>query len=118
METGRLTALCTVMSNWNGTIIGPGHSVHQNRIYSLRIRCGPNYPDSPPEVWFLTRINLPCVSQKDGKVGKRRGDAVAHTRLIGRTSSIYNQVQANLLPVLAQWKRHFTLETVLVELRK
>lgn len=82
METGRLTALCTVMSNWNGTIIGPGHSVHQNRIYSLRIRCGPNYPDSPPEVWFLTRINLPCVSQKDGKVGKRRGDAVAHTRLI------------------------------------
>lgn len=81
-----------MMSNWNGTIIGPGHSVHQNRIYSLRIHCGQNYPDAPPEVWFLTRINLPCVNQESGKV----------------TS----------VPVLSQWARHFTLETVLTELRK
>lgn len=56
------------MSNWNGTIIGPGHSVHQNRIYSLRIHCGEQYPDRPPEIWFLTRINLPCVNQQNGKV--------------------------------------------------
>lgn len=61
----------TVMSNWNGTIIGPGHSVHQNRIYSLKIQCGPNYPDEPPTVWFLTRINLPSVNQQTGKVGAR-----------------------------------------------
>lgn len=57
------------MSNWNGTIIGPGHSVHQNRIYSLKITCGQQYPDQPPEIWFLTRINLPCVNQQTGKVG-------------------------------------------------
>lgn len=57
-----------MMSNWNGTIIGPGHSVHQNRIYSLRINCGEQYPDRPPEIWFLTRINLPCVNQQSGKV--------------------------------------------------
>ncbi|MCO5555832.1 UBC-like protein [Meira miltonrushii] len=83
-----------MMSNWNGTIIGPGHSVHQNRIYSLRINCGEQYPDRPPEIWFLTRINLPCVNQQSGKV------------------------ESSSLPVLAQWKRHFTLETVLTELRK
>ncbi|PWN51005.1 UBC-like protein [Violaceomyces palustris] len=82
-----------MMSNWNATIIGPGHSVHQNRIYSLKITCGPKYPDLPPEVWFLTRINLPCV-KPDGKV------------------------DSSALPVLAQWKRHFTLETILVEIRR
>jgi ubiquitin-conjugating enzyme E2 variant len=74
--TSRQLCSCTrlrspVMSNWNGTIIGPGHSVHQNRIYSLKIQCGPNYPDEPPTVWFLTRINLPSVNQQTGKVGAR-----------------------------------------------
>ncbi|PWN91339.1 UBC-like protein [Acaromyces ingoldii] len=83
-----------MMSNWNGTIIGPGHSVHQNRIYSLKITCGQQYPDQPPEIWFLTRINLPCVNQQTGKV------------------------ESSLLPVLSQWKRHYTLETILVEIRK
>lgn len=61
--------IASVMSNWNGTIIGPGHSVHQNRIYSLKIHCGESYPDSPPTIWFLTRINLPAVNQQNGKVG-------------------------------------------------
>ncbi len=57
-----------VMSKWNGTIIGPGNSVHQNRIYALKITCGAQYPDAPPEVSFLTKINLPCVNQQSGKV--------------------------------------------------
>ncbi|KAL7339746.1 ubiquitin-conjugating enzyme/RWD-like protein [Rhodotorula toruloides] len=62
------------MEKWNGTIIGPGHhpqTVHENRIYSLSIRCGPQYPDVPPEITFLTRINLPCVDQSTGKVRRR-----------------------------------------------
>ncbi|KAJ5221719.1 ubiquitin-conjugating enzyme/RWD-like protein [Penicillium citrinum] len=37
-----------MMSNWNGTILGPPHSVHENRIYSVNIHCGPDYPDNPP----------------------------------------------------------------------
>lgn len=82
------------MNQWNGTIIGPGHSVHENRIYSLSIRCGPKYPDEPPEITFLTRINLPAVDQNHGKV------------------------DPNKLGVLANWKSTFTLETVLVELRR
>lgn len=59
-----------VMSNWNATIIGPSHSVHQNRIYSLQIHCGETYPDAPPTVKFITKINLPCVGA-DGKVSLR-----------------------------------------------
>lgn len=105
-----------LMTNWNGTILGPPHvrtnsppprkkkkkteknthtawkksnafylatvnseadeffflslsqSVHENRIYSLRIHCGPEYPDQPPEVTFISKVNLPCVDAKTGKV--------------------------------------------------
>jgi ubiquitin-protein ligase len=45
-------------------------SVHENRIYSLKIHCGPNYPDVPPEISFVSKVNLPCVDQCNGKVYK------------------------------------------------
>ncbi|KAK6977698.1 ubiquitin-conjugating enzyme/RWD-like protein [Favolaschia claudopus] len=83
-----------MMSSWNGTIIGPGHTVHENRIYSLKITCGDSYPERPPVVQFLSRVNLPFVSQSDGSVDPSR------------------------LPVLASWSRASSLETVLVEIRK
>ncbi|RKO99692.1 hypothetical protein CXG81DRAFT_30140 [Caulochytrium protostelioides] len=81
-----------MLSNWNGTIIGPPHTVHENRIYSLRIHCGPQYPDVPPDVAFVSRINLPNSVDAQGKVVK--------------------------LPCLDAWKRHFTLESLLAELRR
>lgn len=43
-------------------------SVHENRIYSLKIHCGPEYPDSPPDVTFISKVNLPCVNPNNGKV--------------------------------------------------
>jgi ubiquitin-conjugating enzyme E2 variant len=87
-----------LMENWNGTIIGPGHviktnkTVHENRIYSLKINCGLNYPDEPPVVQFLSKINLPSVNKTNGKVEKT--------------------------PCLDSWKRNYTIETILSELRK
>jgi len=83
-----------MMNNWNGTIIGPGHTVHENRIYSLRIVCPQTYPDSPPEIHFLSRVNLPFVNQTTGKVDPTR------------------------LPVLSTWTRSASLETVLVDIRR
>jgi ubiquitin-protein ligase len=68
--------------------------VHENRIYSLKIHCGPQYPDVPPVVQFISRINLPFVSQAEGKVDPTK------------------------LPVLAHWNRNSTMETVLVEIRR
>ncbi|OAL34239.1 hypothetical protein AYO20_06494 [Fonsecaea nubica] len=56
-----------MMTNWNGTILGPPHSVHENRIYSVNIHCGEQYPDLPPTIQFVSRVNLPCVDQKTGK---------------------------------------------------
>ncbi|KAF7592757.1 hypothetical protein BBP40_012515 [Aspergillus hancockii] len=82
-----------MMSNWNGTILGPPHSVHENRIYSLKIHCGPDYPDNPPEIQFISQVNLPCVDARTGKVDPTK------------------------LPCLAQWKRDYTMETILLEMR-
>ncbi|KAF9973508.1 E2 ubiquitin-conjugating protein mms2 [Actinomortierella ambigua] len=83
-----------MMTNWNGTIIGPPHSVHENRIYSLKIHCGPRYPDDPPVCQFVSRINLPCVDQSNGAV------------------------IATKLGCLSQWKVQYGIETVLQELRR
>ncbi|KAH9175895.1 UBC-like protein [Lactarius sanguifluus] len=131
-----------LMSNWNGTVIGPGHvrtspylvstpvipsthassstaharvltpfslfplrhtpdnlkrrcnTVHENRIYSLKIICGEQYPDRPPTIQFVSRVNLPFVSQTDGKVDPSK------------------------LPVLTNWNRNSSIETVLVEIRR
>ncbi|KAI1038946.1 hypothetical protein LB503_007689 [Fusarium chuoi] len=83
-----------LMSKWNGTILGPPHSVHENRIYSVKMHCGPEYPDKPPSVQFISQVNLPCVNPTNGIV------------------------DPNQLPCLAQWKRENTMETVLIELRR
>lgn len=82
------------MRYWNGTILGPPHSTHENRIYSLSLEAGPEYPNKPPTVRFLSKINLPCVDQNTGVVDPSK------------------------LPCLNHWKRSYTMETVLVELRR
>ncbi|KAG5299617.1 ubiquitin-conjugating enzyme [Histoplasma capsulatum G186AR] len=82
------------MTNWNGTILGPPHSVHENRIYSVNIKCGENYPDLPPTIHFVSKVNLPCVDPRNGKVDLTK------------------------LPRLAIWKREFTMETILLEIRR
>ncbi|KAG8952228.1 E2 ubiquitin-conjugating protein mms2 [Tulasnella sp. 424] len=80
------------LTDWNGTIIGPGHTVHENRIYSLKITCGPDYPNRPPTVVFETRINLPCVKEN-------------------------GEVDASKFGVLGRWQYDNNLEQVLVALR-
>ncbi|TVY60724.1 Ubiquitin-conjugating enzyme spm2, partial [Lachnellula suecica] len=83
-----------LMSNWNGTILGPPHSAHENRIYSLKMHCGDQYPDKPPIITFENQINLPCVNSKNGVVDLSK------------------------VPHLAVWNYQMTLETVLIELRR
>ncbi|PVU99046.1 hypothetical protein BB559_001058 [Furculomyces boomerangus] len=81
------------LSFWNGTILGVPNSSYENRIYSLKIHCDANYPEKPPKVSFISKINLPCVN-------------------------INGAVIESKLNCLNNWKRSYSLETVLVELRR
>lgn len=58
------------------------------------MHCGPEYPDKPPTIQFVSQVNLPCVNPANGMVDPKQ------------------------LPCLAQWKRDYTMETVLIELRR
>ena len=104
-----------MMSHWNGTIIGPGHvssfsltdrppspcshafipqTVHENRIYSLSVHCDDQYPEVAPAVTFISRVNLPFVDQKNGKVDLKKIQNLSH------------------------WSHDMSLETILVEIRR
>lgn len=83
-----------MMVNWTGTIIGPPNTTHDGRIYTLRITCSDKYPQAPPQVWFRSRVNLPCVDPRDGRVDPSK------------------------CPHLCNWNSKCSLESMLTELRR
>jgi len=48
----------TQLSKWNGTIIGPQNTPLGDRIYTVKLYCGPRYPDLPPDVTFVNKIAM------------------------------------------------------------
>mmetsp|Transcript_4098 Transcript_4098/g.11637 ORF Transcript_4098/g.11637 Transcript_4098/m.11637 type:complete len:138 (+) Transcript_4098:99-512(+) len=80
------------LTEWNGTIFGPPGTAFENRIYSLAIKCGQQYPDKAPEVKFNTQINMGCV----GNMGV---------------------LKANW-GILGNWRREYTIENILEQLRR
>uniref|UniRef100_A0A1A9V142 UBC core domain-containing protein n=1 Tax=Glossina austeni TaxID=7395 RepID=A0A1A9V142_GLOAU len=72
------------LTYWIGMIIGPPSTPYENRMYSLKIECGERYPDEPPTIKFLTKVNINCINQ-NGVVDPR------------------------LVPMLTRWNREYTI---------
>lgn len=43
-------------------------TVHEGRIYQLKLFCDKDYPEKPPSVRFHSRINMTCVNHETGVV--------------------------------------------------
>ena len=77
-------------------------------VYSVSIRCGDDYPERPPQVKLVTRVNM--------KV-RLLLTSLPPCFLAASLTVLYSQcvdAQGNVdIPVLRAWKREYTLETVL-----
>ncbi|KAF6165808.1 hypothetical protein GIB67_012705 [Kingdonia uniflora] len=82
------------MRSWTGTIIGPHNSVHEGRIYQLKLFCDKDYPEKPPSVRFHSRINMACVNHETGVIESKK------------------------FGMLANWQHQYTMEDILTQLKK
>ena len=74
---------------WNGSIL-----LDDGRFYELQLECTQDYPQKPPKVKFISKINMPFVDQSSGFI------------------------KPNSLSILKGWNRDWTLESYLTAIRE
>ncbi|KAJ7557685.1 hypothetical protein O6H91_04G005400 [Diphasiastrum complanatum] len=62
--------------------------------HNVKLFCDKDYPDKPPSVRFYSRVNMTCINQETGLVEPRH------------------------FPLLANWRREYTMEDILTELKR
>lgn len=72
------------------------------------MECGPDYPREPPEIHFVSQINLPGVNPTDGKVDK---NAVPILR-------DWTRIAAELAKNARPKEDPLSLESALISIRK
>jgi len=88
-------------------------------MYSLKIECGERYPDEPPTLRFLTKVNINCINQNNGVVSKNISMVCVLDEQ--RMLMIYwkfPQVDHRSVQMLARWSREYTIKTMLQEIRR
>ncbi len=78
-----------LLSYWNATIIGPQDTNIGDRIYTVKVHCGERYPEEPPKVKFVHKINMDCVDAQ-GNLTKK----LPALRDWHRNSSIFELLSA------------------------
>ena len=53
---------------WSAQLRGPSATPYEGGLFSLHIKCPPNYPLAPPKVTFVTPIFHPNVLYKTGEI--------------------------------------------------
>ncbi|KAK4792774.1 hypothetical protein SAY86_023209 [Trapa natans] len=92
------------MRSWTGTIIGPLNTVHEGRIYQLKLFCDKDYPEKPPSVRFHSRINMTCVNHDTGVVNTLYYFHAPHNTVVG-----YSNVSPFFASVILQMRCSFSI---------
>ncbi|XP_020581343.1 ubiquitin-conjugating enzyme E2 variant 1C-like [Phalaenopsis equestris] len=84
------------MRSWTGTIIGPLNSVHEGRIYQLKLFCDKDYPIKPPTVRFHSRINMTCVNPHTGVVEPTKFSTLGNWHVESTMEHILTQLKKEM----------------------